>query len=57
MKNRVKAFFMAVLMLLLTVFTSVRDMQIVKAAEDLTLKLHYQKIRRCDWITSWRAIA
>lgn len=43
MKRRVRAFSMAVLMLFLTVFASVRDVQTVKAAEDLTLKLHYHR--------------
>ena len=43
MKQRIKAFSMALCMLLLTVFTSLQGALITKAAEDLTLKLHYHR--------------
>ena len=43
MKQRIKAFSMALCMLLLTVFTSLQGALVTKAAEDLTLKLHYHR--------------
>lgn len=43
MKRRVKALLMAMLMLVMTLTTSFADVVTVKAAEDLTLKLHYHR--------------
>lgn len=43
MKQRIKAFSIALLMLLFTLFTSVIDVAVVKAADELTLKLHYHR--------------
>lgn len=43
MKQRMKAMFMAIVMLAVTVCTSFIDVMTVKAAEDLTLKLHYHR--------------
>ncbi len=42
MKKRIKAFSMALLMVLLAVFTSVNDV-IIARADDLTLRLHYHR--------------
>lgn len=43
MRKRVKAGVLAVVLLLLACFTSLQDTVTVKAAEDLTLKLHYHR--------------
>lgn len=43
MRTRMKALFMAVVMLFLTVAVSIPDAMPVKAAEDLTIKLHYHR--------------
>lgn len=42
MKRRIKAFSMALLMVLLAAFTSVNDVMVVSAS-DLTIKLHYHR--------------
>lgn len=43
MKTRMKAFFMGVMMLFMTVVATFADTVTVKAAEGLTLKLHYHR--------------
>lgn len=43
MKQRIKALSLALLMLLFTLFTAVIDVTAVKAADELTLKLHYHR--------------
>lgn len=43
MRKRIKALFMAVIMLVLTVATSLSNVVTVKAAEELILKLHYHR--------------
>lgn len=43
MKKRVRALVMALMMLLVTVFTSIADVATVKADQDLVLKLHYHR--------------
>ena len=43
MKKRIKALFMALLMLISTVFVSVNEIQIAKADSGITIRFHYQK--------------
>ena len=43
MRRRMKAMFMAMVLLVMTVVPSFMDVLTVKAAEDLTLKLHYHR--------------
>jgi len=43
MKKRIQALFMALVMVLSSIFVSVSDIQVVEADEGITVRFHYQR--------------